>query len=145
MCKPFIFVPLLANRARRVILCKHLRCLTKKATVNSAIERICLREKYHATVINAVHHPVDGYGGLLPCLPLAGKVVWLEDPILVEANSNVLLDYFAAAHLVPLTAVSPITRGNPENVDDEAGGVRGVGWPAFFAQALTAANMPPPA
>jgi hypothetical protein len=38
--KPFIFVQLLVNRARRVILSKHLRQLTKNAIVNSVIKCI---------------------------------------------------------------------------------------------------------
>jgi hypothetical protein len=73
---------------------------------------------YHRSQnINAVRHPVDSNGCLIPIpfLPLPGKEVWDKDPLLVEADNKVLLKQLIAAHHVILTAASPISRGNPND------------------------------
>ncbi len=112
---PF-FVPLLMNRTRRVTLVKNLHHLTKNPIADCPIEGICPQEKYHMAVINAIHHPVDGKGHLLPYLPLPGKEIWDKDPLHVEADDNVLLKQLIPAHSVLLAFVALIPRGNPNNV-----------------------------
>ena len=87
MHTPFIFVPLLTNRARRVIVPKHLHHLTMNDIIVSAIEGIHPQEKSHAVAINTIRCPVDGYDRLLSCLPLAGEEVWHKDPLLAKADN----------------------------------------------------------
>jgi hypothetical protein len=65
-------MPLLANRARRVVLSKHHHYLTKSTVIDSAIVYICAWEKSYVAAIDAIRHPVDSDGSLLPHHPLAG-------------------------------------------------------------------------
>ena len=110
MHKPFVFVPLLANRARRVTLGEYIRHLTKNPIVDCPLKSICPREKSHMAAIDAVHHPVGSNGRLLPFLLLPDKEVWDKDPLHAEADNKVLIEQLTAAHHVFLTAASPIAR-----------------------------------
>ena len=59
----------------------------------------------NATAVNAVTHPVDGEGGLLPHLTLAQKEVLDKDLLLSNAHNDIVHDECRAAPIRVLLTI----------------------------------------